>query len=290
MCSAAAKYVIRSIAGAVSLLAGLSVAAGRSMANENISPSIDDAPRACPAFPEIPFEQRPAYLSPDTLALTFDDGPDLVNTPRVLDVLAREGVQATFFINAENWSSLGTSERARAIVRRMVEEGHSLGNHTVHHLWLSTLTPERIEQEIVGVELVVRDILGSEAPRLTLFRAPYGDAYLGSRQGPRYRKVAPIVARHAIHIGWSIAPSTGACHRSAGLCVLAFTKNQLDEGAYGIILLHSTHAETAAGLPLIIAEARRRGMRFVSVEDVVRARFQRSSAELVDDPHCRDGE
>jgi peptidoglycan/xylan/chitin deacetylase (PgdA/CDA1 family) len=243
-----------------------------------------DEDRTCEEIPEIPFEPRPAYLSPDTIALTFDDGPDLVNTPRVLDVLAREGVHATFFINTENWSSMSHSERARDIVRRIVREGHTLASHTVHHLHLAALSPERIEQEITGVEETVRDILGSAAPRLTLLRAPYGSPYLGRRRGASFQKVASIVARHAVHIGWNIAIGDFSCPRGDAGCVLSAVKRNLDRGYYGVVLLHSTHAQTAGALPDIIAEMRQRGMHFVSVEDVVRARYGRSSAEVVDDP------
>ncbi|MDI3285568.1 polysaccharide deacetylase family protein [Polyangium sp. 15x6] len=275
---AAAVYTLGSIAGAISFLAGLSAAADPSIPAESLA--------ACPPFPEIPFERQPAYLPSNTLALTFDDGPDLVNTPKVLDVLARESVPATFFINAESWTSLRRNEAARDIVRRIVEDGHILANHTARHMRISRLSPERIEEEIAGVEIVVREILGSEAPRLTLFRAPFGDPYTGNRWGPTFRKVAPIVARHAVHVGWSITPTERACPSGAGLCVAASAQRQLDRGYYGVVLLHSTQAETAAGLAALIAEARRRGMRFVSVEDVVRARYQRSSAELVDDPLC----
>ncbi|MDC0746140.1 polysaccharide deacetylase family protein [Polyangium mundeleinium] len=276
--------------GAFAVSAGLSAHATH-VTPERHTPAGPAASRtleACEEAPEIPFDLRPAYLTPDTIGLTFDDGPDLVNTPKVLDVLAREGVHATFFINTENWSSLSTNENARAIVRRIVEEGHALGNHTVHHWRLSSLSPERIEHEIASVEQTVREILGDEAPRLTLFRAPYGDPYVGGRRGRGYQKVAPIVARHAVHIGWNIAIADGRCPRGDAECVLSAVKRNLDRGFYGIILLHSTHAQTARALPAIIEEIRRRGMHFVSVEDVVRARFGRSSAELVDDP-CKEG-
>lgn len=289
MVRAAATYTLGSIAGVISLLSGLSAAADRPIPGDNVAAPIEEALCGCPPFPEIPFGRRPSYLPGNTLVLTFDDGPDLVNTPKVLDVLARESVQATFFINTESWTSLRENAVARAIVRRIVEEGHSLANHTAHHLRISRLPAETIEQEIAEVEIVTREILGSEAPRLTLFRAPFGDPYVGHRWGPTFRKVAPIVARHAVHVGWNIAPTERACPSGAGLCVLASTRRQLDRGAYGVVLLHSTKAETAAGLPAIIAEARRRGMRFLSVEDAVRARYQRSSAELVDDPRCHVG-
>jgi len=100
------------------------------------------------------------------IALTFDDGPHPEHTPRVLDVLARRGVLATFFV---------VGERAAAhpdLVRRMVAEGHAVGNHTQSH---SAGFP------LLGTELMRRDIelCDNEIERLTgtrpaLFRPPFG--------------------------------------------------------------------------------------------------------------------
>jgi peptidoglycan-N-acetylglucosamine deacetylase len=280
-----ATYTVRVLAEAVAVFAGLSALAASSMADEHPTRArmASTEPPACEEFPEIPFEPRPAYLAPDTIALTFDDGPDLVNTPKVLDVLEREGVHATFFINTENWSSLRHVERARDIVRRIVREGHTLANHTTHHSHLASLSSARIEEEIVGVERTVEDILGRAAPRITLLRAPYGEPYLGRRRGAGFRNVASIVARHAVHVGWNIAIGDFSCPRGDAGCVLTAVQRSLDRGSYGIVLLHSTYSQTAGALPGIIAEVRRRGMHFVSVEDAVRARYGRSSAEVVDD-------
>ena len=67
------------------------------------------------------------------VALTFDDGPDPEQTPRVLDILAEHGAKATFFLIGER------AARAGALVRRIAAAGHDLGNHTWSHrsLWLS---------------------------------------------------------------------------------------------------------------------------------------------------------
>jgi hypothetical protein len=59
-------------------------------------------------------------------------------------------------------------------------------------------------------------------------------------------------------------------------------KGELDAGKYGILLMHSIHAQSAGALQRVIDEARTRGMKFASVEDVVRARYGKSSSEVVD--------
>src|SRR4051812_25670501 len=154
---------------------------------------------------EIDFTTKPAYIPNDVIVLTFDDGPDTVNTPKVLDILQDKGVKATFFINTINFSNVDKEPAAQAIIKRIVAEGHELANHTIHHPHLQTLSPSAIEMEIAGVEQSVAKIFGANGPRLTLFRAPYGEPYTdGKPTGTAQKLVAPIVAKHAVHIGWAI--------------------------------------------------------------------------------------
>jgi peptidoglycan/xylan/chitin deacetylase (PgdA/CDA1 family) len=104
-------------------------------------------------------------------ALTFDDGPDPEHTPRVLDILEREGVQATFFL-------IGQRAAANAgIARRMAGDGHDLGNHTWSHRSLWLCGPRQTEREIVGGHEAIAEAAGS-APRY--FRAPWGMANLAA--------------------------------------------------------------------------------------------------------------
>ena len=70
------------------------------------------------------------------IALTFDDGPDSVCTPMLLDGLKARGVKATSFLIGENIVKDGNQK----IVKRMEEEGHLIGNHTYHHVDLSSST------------------------------------------------------------------------------------------------------------------------------------------------------
>lgn len=72
---------------------------------------------------------------PMALALTFDDGPSPLYTPQILAVLRRYGVKATFFMLGAN------VEKCPSTVRQIVDEGHTLGNHTWSHPNLDTLPP-----------------------------------------------------------------------------------------------------------------------------------------------------
>ena len=129
-----------------------------------------------------------------TIVLTFDDGPDLTNTPVVLDQLKLKGVKATFFINTENSAtvSVNTNATAQAIVKRIVNEGHVLANHSVHHEHLPQDTAARVTSEVNDVQTTVNTIFGASAPKLTLFRAPFGEPYQ-TRDATGLALVAPIV-------------------------------------------------------------------------------------------------
>lgn len=99
------------------------------------------------------------------LALTFDDGPDPVHTPKVLDLLEGAGARATFFVVGER--AAGTPD----LVRRMVARGHEVENHTWSHpnLWLCG--PRRTRREIVATHELLQELTGR---RLRFFRPPWG--------------------------------------------------------------------------------------------------------------------
>ena len=99
-----------------------------------------------------------------TIALTFDDGPDPVYTRRLLDVLAREKVPATFFITGTNVA------RHSDLVAREVREGHAVANHSLTHVDVSDATALRTRAELVMTDRVLRAVTGKE---VGWFRLPY---------------------------------------------------------------------------------------------------------------------
>jgi peptidoglycan/xylan/chitin deacetylase (PgdA/CDA1 family) len=97
--------------------------------------------------------------------LTFDDGPHPVATPNVLDILHERGIRATFFIVGRQ------AHLHPEIVRRIVQEGHSIGNHSQSHRTLMFKPSGFQQNEIRGANSVIRDV-SQQTPRL--FRPPYG--------------------------------------------------------------------------------------------------------------------
>ncbi|QHT59992.1 polysaccharide deacetylase family protein [Paenibacillus lycopersici] len=100
------------------------------------------------------------------VALTFDDVPDPRYTPQVLEVLARHKVKATFFV-------VGQRAAAHpALVRRMVNEGHIIGNHSLNHPVFSRISLYAMQQQILRTDWTLRTLTGY-SPRYV--RPPYGE-------------------------------------------------------------------------------------------------------------------
>jgi peptidoglycan/xylan/chitin deacetylase (PgdA/CDA1 family) len=102
---------------------------------------------------------------PGQIALTFDDGPNDAATPELLEVLARHGVWATFFV-------MGDFVKLRPeIARQVVAAGHLLGNHTMSHPKLSVQPAARVRQELADCSAALEDIVGVA---VKFFRPPFG--------------------------------------------------------------------------------------------------------------------
>lgn len=103
---------------------------------------------------------------------TFDDGPDLAKTPKVLDMLKKYNLQATFFVEGINL--VGESEQAqerRELLKRMISEGHVIGNHSYDHRDCCHVSPEKAAWEIDATQNAIK-VAGNIVP--TLMRPPYG--------------------------------------------------------------------------------------------------------------------
>ncbi len=102
---------------------------------------------------------------PGEIALTFDDGPNPQATPELLDLLARYGVRAAFFL-------IGDFVRAQpGLVRAIAAGGHTIGSHTMSHPWLAWQSRARIRSELAGSQHLLEDTLGD---RIRWFRPPHG--------------------------------------------------------------------------------------------------------------------
>ncbi|UNC92468.1 glycerol-3-phosphate acyltransferase [Candidatus Contubernalis alkaliaceticus] len=108
---------------------------------------------------------RAGNLKKDYIAITFDDGPDPVYTPQILDILKEQDVKATFFMVGKH------VEMYPEVARRIVEEGHEIGNHTYSHKNLLFLSKDKAECEIFKSNRVIEEVTGIKTE---LFRPPRG--------------------------------------------------------------------------------------------------------------------
>ncbi len=102
---------------------------------------------------------------PGELALTFDDGPNPIWTPRLLDLLSRRGVRATFFL-------VGSYAQSHPdLVRQIAAAGHSIGNHSWSHLNLALASSRQIEDQLYRTIQTLEEITGLP---ICFFRPPFG--------------------------------------------------------------------------------------------------------------------
>lgn len=194
------------------------------------------------------------------VALTFDDGPDAVWTPRILDVLKREHAPATFFVTGVN--ALGQG----ALLRRIVAEGSELGNHSTSHADLARRSPEAVRLELNATERLVEAYTGRS---LRLFRPPFlGDADPDRRDELHATRVAAALGY--VTVGLNVDPLDWQSPTPAQ--IVARTVAQVEAGTAErpaqIVLLHDAggdRSRTLAALPHLIRELRARGYELVGV-------------------------
>lgn len=237
-------------------------------------------------FNDIPVDDKLA------VALTFDDGPDGTQgaTDMVLDTLKKEGLKATFFICANmGFAQLATDPVAQRQLKRIVAEGHAIGNHTYAHKDLATLTTNAdLEAAFSQLDAVYKKVLGPTAPVITTIRAPFGSPFqLDPNQTAR---VAPVVTKWGVQVGWGMDPkdwsfdhfSTDPTVFNADVkAVIDSVQTLITNKQWGAILLHAVHLPSATALPTVIAMFRAAGYHFVSVEDVIRSQYGANSASIM---------
>lgn len=200
---------------------------------------------------------------PGLVALTFDDGPDDRWTGAILDVLKARHVPATFFVVGEN--ALGNI----GLLRRIVREGHELGNHTYTHPNLDLLPDTAVELELAGTQRLVEAFTGRS---LRLFRAPF----FGDAEPTTADELEPIlksqklgyisVGLHVDTDDWQGPPAAIITRRA-----IDGVEAGTPERSGNIVLLHDsggTRTETIRALPAIIDGLRARGYRFVAVSEL----------------------
>ena len=198
------------------------------------------------------------------IALTFDDGPDPDWTPQILDVLAAEHVPATFFVVGVN----GVGEPD--LLRRIVDEGHEIGNHSYTHPNMAQISPEAIRLELNATQRLIEAWTGHST---RLFRAPFfGDAEPTSAD----ELIPALTAQQDgyLNVGLHVDPDDWqrpGADLIVSRTVAGVTDPSLGENHGNIILLHDgggERSQTLEALPRLIEALKAKGYRFVPVSEL----------------------
>src|SRR5437868_1673640 len=199
-------------------------------------------------FAEFPTLYHQGAGGEHQVAITFDDGPDPRWTPKILDILKAANVKATFFIVGVN------AERYPTLVRRIVDEGHEIGNHTYYHPNLALCWPEHIRLELNATQLLLETITGRAT---TLFRPPYA-----ADTGPTdLSELAPLKIAEDLNylvVLENIDPQDWA--KPGADIILRRIRQQRHDGS--VILLHDAggdRSQTVESLPRILDWLHTRG-------------------------------
>lgn len=187
------------------------------------------------------------------VALTFDDGPENYYTPMILDVLKEKGVPATFFVMGQKMNTFPE------IMKRIVNEGHGIGNHSWNHPNLSKTWSSKVRVEIQSTQEAMQKIVGRKSD---LFRPPYGAV-----------TKADLVVLNGLgmrNIGWSV--DTLDWSGLPADKILEIVHRQITPG--GIVLQHNFQDGklldgSVEALPRMIDELQAQGYQFVTVQTLL---------------------
>lgn len=182
------------------------------------------------------------------IALTIDDGPHEETGSDILDLLKKEDVKATFFV-------VGRLAKSQPdLIRRMVAEGHELGNHSQNHNRLDQLNGREMYREILDCDKAVRSITRK---RMALLRPP----------GMRYNGAVVKASRENNHVivSWTCAPKD-----FMDVSPTYIVNNVMEKVKNGsILLMHDQRPMTVTALARIIPALKREGYKFVTISEML---------------------
>ncbi|MGJ7911030.1 polysaccharide deacetylase family protein [Neobacillus sp. LXY-1] len=180
------------------------------------------------------------------VALTFDDGPDRINTPKIIEALKQQNVKGTFFFIGQK------VQQNPDIVKMAYDNGNVIGSHSFYHRELTKETAEDVRQDLMGASAAIKSVIGKSP---ALLRPPYGDTDI---------KVVNVAKEQQNKIIlWSIDTLDWSQKEQTHI-----ENNVLENVRNGdIILMHSDDdkTETAKAVPIIIQKLKSQGFEIVDV-------------------------
>ncbi|MFC4025726.1 delta-lactam-biosynthetic de-N-acetylase [Oceanobacillus longus] len=201
-------------------------------------------------------EKYGAYYVDDsgakTIYITFDNGYEQGFTEEILDVLKRESVPATFFVTGHYVKS------EPELIKRMVDDGHIIGNHSYHHPDFTILTKDAIQKELETLEAAVAEV--SDQKDIKFLRPPRGVFNENTLQWANELGL--------VHIFWSLAFIDWKVSEQKG-SEYAFDQIMAQMHPGAIVLLHAVSSDNAEALERIIQELKKQGYTFKSLDDLL---------------------
>ncbi len=201
-----------------------------------------------------------AAMNGPYVALTFDDGPHPVNTPRILDILNKYGAKATFYVLGER------VQRHPSILARAVASGHEIGVHTWDHPSLTSISRDAVKSQMDRSITAINSATGGR--KIRTMRPPYGAINTG------------LVDYFASEYGlttvmWNV--DTNDWRRPGVSVVTSRAVNSAKSGS--IILLHDIHSPSADAVEGIVKGLQARGFQLVTVGELLYRAYLESKQE-----------
>lgn len=179
------------------------------------------------------------------IALTFDDGPHPIYTPQMLELLKEEQVPATFFLLGENVELYGD------VVKEIAKEGHLIGNHTYHHVQITSLSLEEACREIQETSDLIEELTGTGTEYV---RPPFGT---WNEELEERLDLIPVM--------WSIDTKDWTT-QNVDWIVRETVKHAED---HDIILMHDSYQSTVDAVKRVIEQLEAEGFEFVTVDEII---------------------
>lgn len=185
----------------------------------------------------------------DAVTFTFDDGPDIEHTPKILDLLEREKIKATFFVIGKK------AELHPELLVTMNKHGHTIANHSYSHSnFIGFFSSQKLSNDIKKCSDIIEKITGC---RPLYFRPPFGVTT------PRYSSV--LKKNKLTSIGWTVR-SFDTSIKSKKILFNRITKC-ITKGS--IILFHDTKNITVEALPDVIKFYREHHVKIVALPEII---------------------
>jgi peptidoglycan/xylan/chitin deacetylase (PgdA/CDA1 family) len=213
------------------------------------------ATRAEPEEPGITFNS--IHVDGPYIAMTFDDGPSAILTPKLLDLLAAHHIKATFFVIGENVAEYPE------IVARAAREGHEIANHSWSHPNFGKMSDESVRRQLQQTDDAIKNATGR---RPTLLRPPYGSITAREKRWIHDEFGYNIILWDVDPLDWK---------RPGPAVVRARILKETRPGS--IVLSHDIHPGTIEAMPSTFDELEAKGFKFVTVSELIRMAAARSS-------------